>query len=130
MRDLEKKRAANRRYARSPEGRARQRVYEKKYRESSKGILRQKRYDGSLKGLLKHDRYRDKVSKCVGMAIEQLESGETTFEDLEWLLGRALYSDEKDWWTIVKWTGADKFLQPKICLKSPSSSCSWRYLPA
>jgi hypothetical protein len=118
MRDLEKKRASNRRYAQSVQGRAKQ------------GIIRKKRYEGSLKGLLKYERYRNKVSSRVGMALEHLESGETTFEDLEWLLGRALYSDEKDWWTIVKWTGADKFLQPKICLKSPSSSCSWRYLPA
>jgi hypothetical protein len=130
MRDMEKRRESNRRYAQSARGKAKQRISEKRYRESSKGTLRQKRYEGSLKGLLKYERYRNKVSSRVGMALEYLESGETTFEDLEWLLGRALYSDEKDWWTIVKWTGADKFLQPKICLKSPSSSCSWRLLPA
>jgi predicted DNA binding protein len=130
MRDMEKRRESNRRYAQSARGKAKQRISEKRYRESSKGTLRQKRYEGSLKGLLKYERYRNKVSSRVGMALEYLESGETTFEDLEHLIGRELYSDEKDWWTIVKWTGADKFLRPKICKKSPSSSCSWRLLPA
>ena len=130
MRDQEKQREAKRRYAQSDKGKQKQRICEKKYQQSTKGIRNYRRYDSSSNGVGRRKKYRDKVSSRVGMALEYLESGETTFEDLEWLLGRALYSDEKDWWTIVKWTGADKFLQPKICLKSPSSSCSWRLLPA
>jgi hypothetical protein len=127
MRDMAKRRAANRRYAQSARGRAKQREHEKRYNRSVKGLIRCRKYEQSFKSVLKHDRYLDKRREAIFWCFE---SHTTTETDLEYLLGRSLDSDEKDWWTIVKWTGSDKFLSPNICLKSPSSSCSWRYLPA
>ena len=102
---------SNWRYRNSPKGRLKQKEYEKRYRESKKGSIRDKRYDTSVKGRQKHDRYRKKVSSNVCMYIGSIESGSTTIADLENFMGRSLYSDEKDWWAIVKWTGADKFLR-------------------
>jgi hypothetical protein len=109
-----KGKAVRRRYKQSGKGRAKQREYDaKKYSLHSVHLRRKRAIREAGTGMADARQERYWAARAACNALWEQTVHVTDIGDLEDLLGRQLAADERDFWAIVKWTGADRFLKFK-----------------
>lgn len=111
-RQTSKGKAVSRRYRQSAKGRAKHREYTNKYYAlNGDHIRRQRALREAGTGIAQARCERYWASRAACNVLWEQMAHRTTVSDLEELLGRQLNYDEREWWEIVRLTGADRFLK-------------------